>query len=160
MADRSQRIAFINKFLPYALNTCIKHGYNFALACTCLSQSALETGWGLSGKTMIDHNALHGIKGVYKKDGKEYYYESATKELNGSQYVTVTCKFRAYPTIEDGFEDYFETVLKQSNFRDVFNHDSVRGCITALKKGGYATDPSYIESVCSVWSTICNDLKG
>lgn len=160
MATRLERLAFINKYLPQALKVCEDNGYNFALACTCISQSALETGWGVCGGIMIKSNALHGIKGVYKKDGKEYFYESPTREWVNGKYVTITCKFRAYPTIQDGFEDYFNTVLKQSNFKNVFLMDNVKDCVTVLKNGGYATDPNYIKSVCSVWSTIANDLKG
>lgn len=161
MANRQQRIDFVNKFLPQALECCFENGYHFALACTCICQSALETGWGLSGRIMMENNALHGIKGSYTdKNGKEWFYTSPTREYIGGQYITVNAKFRAYPTVKEGFNDYFNTVLKQRNFIDVFNHDSVRGCITALKNGGYATDPKYVDSVLSVWGTICSDLKG
>lgn len=160
MANRNERRAFIDKYLPIALQVCADKGYNFALACTCISQSALETGWGLSGKIMMNNNALHGIKGIYRKDGKEYYYESATKEYVNGRYITINAKFRAYPTIYDGFIDYFESVLKQNNFKDVFNKTTVRDCITVLKSGGYATSPTYIDNIVSVWNTICNDLRG
>lgn len=161
MANRQQRIDFVNKYLPRALECCFENGYHFAIACTCISQSALETGWGLSGGVMIRNNALHGIKGIYKDSlGREWFYEAPTKEYINGQWINTIGKFRSYPTIKEGFNDYFNSVLKQNNFKDVFKHDSVRGCITALKKGNYATDPNYIDNVLAVWGTICNDLKG
>lgn len=155
MANREQRIKFINWILPTAIDVCCKKGYSISVAFTCLCQSALETGWTVNG-VMAENNAPFGIKGRYKGS---YFYTANTREWNGKEYINCIAEFRAYPTLYEGVADYFD-LLSQGRYKTCIGAPSVRECITAIWKGGYATDPHYIDKILSVFDTICNDIKG
>lgn len=155
MADRTQRLKFINWILPAALDVCCKKGYNIALAFTCLSQSALESGWSING-LMAQNNAPFGIKGRYKGS---YFYTANTKEWNGKNYESCVAEFRAYPTLQEGIADYFD-LLSCGRYKECINKESVNECITSIYINGYASDPLYISKILSVYSTIVNDIKG
>lgn len=139
---------FINEVYPICLKVCKEKGYTVALAQTCISQSALETGWTINSKT----NAILGIKA--SSDWKGKVYSAKTKEVYSGVTVAITDYFRAYDSIEDSIRDYFNLIATSSRYKNALNTYNVTDCITIIKNGGYATDPDYINKVRAVWGTI------
>ncbi len=123
-------------------------GTGFVLPSVCIGQAALETGWGKSA-IMTKANAFFGIKATESWKGK--IYDSATQECyNGIDYEDITDAFRAYDTPEDSIKDYYNLITRSARYAAAVNVTDVRTAITAIKNGGYATSPTYIENVIDV----------
>jgi hypothetical protein len=123
-------------------------GTGFVLPSVCIGQAALETGWGGSA-LMTTANAFFGIKATASWKGK--IYSSATKECyNNANYTTITAAFRAYDTPAESIKDYYDLITGSTRYAAAVNVTDAKTAITAIKNGGYATDPSYITSVMSI----------
>ena len=148
MATAAQVKSFIDLLAPLAIEECRKRGYGNAQAWTCVAQSCIETGYGTS-TLMTKANAFFGIKAHTGWKGR--VYSSATKECyDGKTYVSINAAFRAYASAEDSVKDYFD-LMETTRYRASLNATTVKDCVGAIKIGGYATDPSYVNKVVSVY---------
>lgn len=113
-----------------------------------IAQACLETGYGKSS-LMIKANAIFGIKATKSWKGK--VYNSKTKECyDGVTNVTIDACFRAYSSFADSISDYFDLICKSSRYRKALDTNSPKECIKAIKEGGYATDPKYVDSILKI----------
>lgn len=113
-----------------------------------IAQACLETGYGKSS-LMIKANAIFGIKVAKSWKGK--VYNSKTKECyDGVTNVTIDACFRAYSSFADSISDYFDLICKNSRYKKAINSSSPEECIKAIKEGGYATDPKYVDSILKI----------
>ena len=113
-----------------------------------IAQACLETGYGKSS-LMIKANAIFGIKATKAWKGK--VYNSKTKECyDGVTNVTIDACFRAYSSFADSISDYFDLICKNSRYKKAINSSSPEECIKAIKDGGYATDPKYVDSILKI----------
>lgn len=120
----------------------------WVLPSVCIAQAALETGWGTSS-LMLKANAYFGIKASKSWTGK--VYSSKTKECyDGVNFTTETACFRAYDSVADSVADYFELITGSSRYAAAVNETDAEKAITAIKNGGYATDPNYVDSVMNI----------
>lgn len=111
-----------------------------------IAQSICESGWGQS-KIMMKANAIFGIKATSSWKGK--VYNANTQECyDGSTYTNITACFRAYNSLAESIADYFDLIL--SRYQGAINTSSPLECITAIKNGGYATSPTYINTIMSI----------
>lgn len=151
MATQAQVKAFIDKIAPIAQNLC-KTRKKWILPSICIAQSCCESAYGTS-KAMVAANGLFGFKvgrGVrYGNAWKGKSYNTKTKEFYG-QYVTITDAFRAYDTIEEAVEDYMDLLCSLPRYAAAVNKADPKTCITAIKNGGYATSPTYINTIMSI----------
>lgn len=154
MATESQITSFIQTFGRLAVAECnrrIASGLGFILPSVCLAQSALETGYGTAG-IMTRANAYFGIKAGGSWTGA--VYRADTKEVaNGVEYNTVA-NFRAYNSKEESLADYYELTVGLSRYAKAISYGSdpskwlsARETVTALWKGGYATDDLYVQKI-------------
>ena len=113
-----------------------------------IAQSILETGWG-SSTLMMNAKAIFGIKaGIYWK-GK--VYNAKTKECyDGKTYSNIVDCFRAYDSFEDSIKDYFDLICTSKRYSGAINSTSPVACISAIKSGGYATSPTYIQNIMDI----------
>ena len=110
-----------------------------------IAQSICESGWGQS-TIMMKANAIFGIKASSSWKGK--VYSAQTKECyDGINYTTITDLFRAYDNLEESIADYFDLICNSSRYSKALNTNSPLQCITAIKNGGYATSPTYINTI-------------
>ena len=122
-------------------------GKKWSLPSVCIAQAALETGWGESS-LMIRANAYFGIKAT-GCSGK--VYSTATQECyDGSTYTTINDCFRAYDSLADSVKDYFDLITTASFYSAACCVNDAYSCINAIKNGGYATDPTYVEKIMSI----------
>ena len=113
-----------------------------------IAQACLETGYGKSS-LMIKANAIFGIKATKTWNGK--VYNSKTKECyDGITNVTIDACFRAYNNFAESISDYFDLICKNSRYKKAINSSSPEECIKAIKDGGYATDPKYVDSILKI----------
>lgn len=105
---------------------------------------------------MIAANAVFGIKvGASKvhfgQSWKDKAYSTKTRECyDGKTYVNITDMFRAYNSIEDAVEDYYDMLASCGRYSGCLGKTDPRTCITAIKNGGYATDPNYVSTIMGI----------
>lgn len=157
MATKAQVQKFIETVGAAALKEAQERrasGKGWILPGICVSQGACECAWGTS-KAMVDANGLFGFKvgsGVKYGDAwKGGSYNTKTKEFyNG--YVTIRDNFRAYDNIQDAIADYMDLLCGASRYKGAVNNTNALSTITAIKNGGYATSPTYINTIMSIYN--------
>lgn len=155
MASKAQANEFLTMMIPIAQRQAKKHN-NQVYASVCIAQAIHESGWGTSTK-MAKANALFGIKvgnSAYKfgTAWKGASYNTKTKEYyNGSLTPTViTDNFRAYDSVEDATEDYFDMLCHCKRYKGALNQPTPEKCIQGIIAGGYATGPSYVNAIVKI----------
>lgn len=113
-----------------------------------IAQAICESGWGQS-QIMMKANAIFGIKATSNWKGK--VYNANTKECyDGVSYTNINACFRAYNNLQESISDYFDLITKAERYRKACVANSPLECITAIKNGGYATSPTYINTIMSI----------
>lgn len=154
MATASEINAFINTIAPIAQRQALSH-QNKIFASVCIAQACCESAYGTSPK-MKAANAVFGFKVGSSKyhfgtAWKDKAYSTKTKECyDGKTYVQITDMFRAYDTLEESVEDYFDLISNSSRYRNAWNQATPRKCIEGIKNGGYATSPTYVSTIMSI----------
>lgn len=154
MATQKQVNNFINMIAPIAQAKAAGRG-KWSLPSVCIAQACCESAYGTSAK-MVNANAVFGIKVGRSKvhfgtAWKDKAYSTATKECyDGKTYTNITDMFRAYDSITDAVEDYYDMLAGCSRYKGCLNQIDAKACITAIKNGGYATSPTYITTIMSI----------
>lgn len=113
-----------------------------------IAQAICESGWGQS-QIMMKANAIFGIKATSNWKGK--VYNANTKECyDGVSYTNINACFRGYNNLQESISDYFELITKAERYRKACVSNSPLECITAIKNGGYATSPTYVNTIMSI----------
>ena len=78
-----------------------------------------------------------------------------TKEVYNGKETTITAKFRKYPRIEDSIKDHSAYLLGAMNgdnkrYEGLLDAENTLQAITIIKRGGYATDPKYVDKIMSI----------
>lgn len=138
---------FISKIAPLVVAENNKRG-NPLFSSVVIAQAICESGWGQS-TIMMKANAIFGIKATTSWNGK--VYNAKTKECyDGKTYTNITACFRAYDNLQESISDYFDLITKSSRYRKACVANSPHECITEIKNGGYATSPSYINTIMAI----------
>ena len=131
------------------------------LASVSLAQFILESGYGKSELAQNANNCF-GMKKCLSGntwsgstwDGISVYTKKAQEYENG-QYVTITADFRKYPSVEKSIADHSAYLLGAKNGSKL-RYDGLKNCtdykkaVQIIKDGGYATSPTYVESICNI----------
>ena len=142
------------------------------LASVSLAQFLLESAYGQSELAQNANNCF-GMKTTLSGNtwsGSTWngdVYTKKTQEFTGGQYITITADFRRYPCIEDSIADHSAYLIGAKNgknlrYAGLEGETDYRKAITIIKNGGYATSPTYIDSVCKVieqWNLTKYDAK-
>ena len=113
-----------------------------------IAQAICESAWGQS-QIMMKANAIFGIKAF--SDWKGKVYNAKTQECyDGSNYTDIQACFRAYNSLQESISDYSDLIAKTERYRKACVANSPLECITAIKNGGYATSPTYINTIMSI----------
>ena len=142
-----EKSEFIPTIAPIVVSENKKRG-NPLFSSVVIAQAICESNWGQS-KIMMKANAIFGIKATSSWKGK--VYNSKTKECyDGVSYTTIDACFRAYDNLQDSISDYFDLITRSERYRKACVASSPLECITAIKNGGYATSPTYINTIMSI----------
>lgn len=141
------KFEFIPTIAPLVQAENKKRGYPL-FSSVVIAQAICESGWGQS-KIMMKANAIFGIKATSSWKGK--VYNANTQECyDGSTYTNITACFRAYNSLAESISDYFDLITKLERYRKATVAETPLECITAIKNGGYATSPTYINTIMSI----------
>ena len=152
---------FIRSIAENAKLVCKERGYGYAQYATCVAQACCESAYGQS-TIMSKANAYFGIKANKSWVKSEKYggkvYNSKTKECyDGKNYTTITGCFRAYNNLTDSVRDYFD-LLGGTRYKKCLTAQTVRDSITIIKNGGYATAPTYIDTIMKFYSQVRSEI--
>ena len=148
---------FIDMIAPLAVEQAKRHG-NKIFPSICIAQACCESAYGTSPK-MVRANAVFGIKVGKSKwhfgnAWKDKAYSTKTKECyDGKTYTTITDMFRAYDSISDAVEDYFDMLCTASRYKYALNQPTPLACIQGIQKAPYATSPSYVNTIMNIVKT-------
>ena len=138
---------FLSKISTITVNENNKRGRPL-FPSVVIAQAICESAWGQS-QIMMKANAVFGIKCGTNWKGK--YYNAKTKECyDGKTYVNIKDNFRAYDSLEESVQDYFDLICRTPRYRNALTSETPRACIEAIKNGGYATSPSYVTTIMSI----------
>lgn len=109
----------------------------WVLPSVCIAQAALESGWNLNAKTLFGIKSSHGIS-------------LATQEYIDGKMQSVRATFKSYPNISAAVDGYYDLITTNRRYAAAVNNPQYVGAITAIKAGGYATDPDYVSKIITI----------
>lgn len=137
----SKQTEYINFIAPYIVAACKKNGKGFPSAI--IAHSITESGWGQSELSYKYFNYF-GMKCGNVWKGKSMNY--ATKEEYQPGVLTnIRDNFRAYDTIEEGIQGYFD-FLNWSHYDPVWKATTPEAFLQALKDCGYCTSTTWVNT--------------
>ena len=154
MATQAQVKVFINKIAPIAVEQAKKHDMKI-WPSVCIAQACCESAYGTSPK-MIRANAVFGIKvgrskGHWGTAWKDKAYSTKTKECyDGATYTEITDLFRAYDTLDEAVEDYYDLLCNFHAYRYALNQPTPLACIQGIQRAPYATSPTYVTTIMNI----------
>jgi flagellar protein FlgJ len=139
-------IGFVKKLEPYAEQAARELGVS---SDTLIAQAALETGWGqhipASGNGATSFN-LFGIKAGSGWNGEAV--DARTTEYSAGAAHSVSQPFRAYGSVQQSVDDYVSLLRGSSRYQQALGTGAnVSAFADALSRGGYATDPAYVQKL-------------
>ena len=142
-----EKSEFIPTIAPIVVAENKRRG-NPLFSSVVIAQAICESNWGQS-QIMMKANAIFGIKATSSWKGK--VYNANTQECyDGSTYTNITACFRAYNSLAESISDYFDLITGLDRYKKAIHAQSPLECITAIKNGGYATSPTYINTIMSI----------
>ena len=134
---REERVAFMEKWAPFAMEHQIKYGIPASLT---LSQMMHESSCGTSNLCKKSNNYF-GIKINYEgTPGVDFVYAHDDKPGE---------KFKIYNSAEDSMQGHSRMLLydRYQKHCSKLSVTDINGWIEGVKAGGYATDPEYSKSL-------------
>lgn len=136
--ERMTRAEYIAKWRHIAIDNMETYGIPASIT---MAQGLLESGAGNSELARKSNNHF-GIKCKSTWTGDKVYHDDDAKG---------EC-FRAYPTVEESFEDHAEFLNVNKRYESLFAYDitDYKKWAHGLKAAGYATAPDYAERLIKI----------
>ena len=130
--------AYIKKYAPLAVEQMKQYGIPASIT---LSQGLLESGAGQSTLAKASNNHF-GIKCGSSWRGESVRHDDDRRN---------EC-FRAYDKVEDSYRDHSLFLTSNQRYASLFklSNTDYKGWAVGLKKAGYATNPSYANSLIAI----------
>jgi peptidoglycan hydrolase FlgJ len=147
------RISFVKSIEPYAEQAAAQLGVS---SNTLIAQAALETGWGQHVPTASDGSSSFNLFGIKAGAGWSGAAVSAqTKEFSQGAPSSLSQPFRAYSSVQQGVNDYVTLLQRGSHYQQALGTGEDVGAFAgALARGGYATDPAYVQKLQATAATV------
>ena len=145
-ASNADRISFVKSLEPYAEHAASQLGVS---SDTLIAQAALETGWGQHVPASSNGSSSFNLFGIKAGGGWNGDAVSAqTTEYSLGSSSSISQPFRAYSSVQQGVNDYVTLLQRSSHYqRALGTGDDVSAFGSALARGGYATDPVYVQKL-------------
>lgn len=161
MATEAQKIAWINKIAPIAVDEYVTNGTGY-FPSLLIAQSALETGWGVSPncKATVDVNNVLGMKVSLRPEESKVQWTSCwnksygsilkkTPEVRNGETVYIYDYFRSYPTINHCLHDYC-LWMHSSKYEGVTDLKTPQEVIYKVNMLGYSSNDEYYLTVLKI----------
>ena len=140
---------FVQALLPAATAAGQKLGVD---PQTLIAHAALETGWGKNMPRNADGSCSFNLFGI--KAGSSWQgpvANAATTEFRGGVAGRETASFRSYASPEACLNDYASMLASKPRYGAALGTGSdVTAFASGLQRGGYATDPQYVNKLSAV----------
>lgn len=146
MPSSAQQKDFINQIGPIIQEEAKARGYH--VCSPIIAQACLESNYGVSQLSSRWHNYF-GMKCGSAWKGQSV--NLATKEEYNSQLVNIRDNFRVYSSMEEGVKGYFD-FIGTKRYANLKNATTPKEYLEFIKRDGYATSSSYINSCMAVIS--------
>jgi flagellar protein FlgJ len=144
--SNADRISFVKSIEPYAAQAASQLGVS---SDTLIAQAALETGWGQRIPASSNGSSSFNLFGVKAGGGWNGSTVNAqTTEYSGLSASSVSQPFRAYSSVQQGVNDYVTLLQGRPRYQPALGTgEDVHAFASALTRGGYATDPGYVQKL-------------
>ena len=146
MPSSAQQKEFINQIGPIIQEEAKARGYH--VCSPIISQACLESNYGVSQLSARWFN-FFGMKCGSSWKGQSV--NLATKEEYNSQLVNIRDNFRVYSSMEEGVKGYFD-FISVKRYANLKNATTPKEYLEFIKRDGYATSSSYVNSCMAVIS--------
>lgn len=135
---RQTREEYIERYKAIAIDQMERYGIPASIT---MAQGILESDSGNSALSRSSNNHF-GIKCKKNWTGEKVYHDDDEKG---------EC-FRAYPTVEESYDDHATFLDQQPRYDSLFRYDAddYRSWARGLKAAGYATAPDYAERLIKI----------
>lgn len=140
---KTQEQTFIDVMAEKCQSRCLNA---HLLPSLCIAQACLESAYGTS-ELAVQANNLFGIKA---SNWSGRVYNKATKEWDGSKYITITAGFRAYDTMVACVEDYIKKLTTMPRYSNLVGCTDINKACEYIRADGWATSPTYTASLLAV----------
>ena len=147
MPSSAQQKEFINQIGPIIQEEAKARGYH--VCSPIIAQACLESNYGVSTLSKPPHFNYFGMKCGSSWRGPSV--NLATKEEYNSQLVNIRDNFRVYSSMEEGVKGYFD-FISTNRYANLKNATTPKEYLEFIKRDGYATSSSYVNSCMSVIS--------
>lgn len=142
----ADKISFLKSIEPFARQAGSQLG---VAPDTLMAQAALETGWGQHVPTASNGDSSFNLFGI--KAGSGWGGDSVnsqTTEVIAGRAASLPQAFRSYSSLEQGVNDYVALLQRNSRYQHALGTGAdVNAFAGALARGGYATDPDYVQKL-------------
>jgi hypothetical protein len=141
--------SFVDEYGQMAFDVGKKYGIPYE---AILAQGIIESGYGQSGLTQQANN-FFGMKAGSSWTGK--IITMRTAEVYSGTTVYVNAQFRVYDTPEEGWAGYGKFITSNPRYKKALDYpgDPIQ-YLTEIKAAGYATSPTYVQTVGSIANAI------
>lgn len=147
MPSSAQQKQFINNIGYIIQEEAKDRGYK--VCSPIIAQACLESNYGASMLSTRWHNYF-GMKCGSSWKGMSVNL-STKEEYTQGQLTTIRDNFRAYDSMEDGVKGYFD-FINTKRYANLKNATTPREYLEFIKRDGYATSSSYVNSNMNVIS--------
>jgi len=158
-ATSPEQASFIRELWPQAQQAARQLGVH---PVSLIAQAALESNWGRSVPRNASGESSHNLFGI--KAGADWSgaaVTTSTQEFRSGAPVATRSAFRAYASPAASLEDYVALLRSNPRFSGALGSGAnVQAFASALQRGGYATDPDYVQKVTSVASRVAAAVFG
>lgn len=134
---------FINHIAPMIKKEGNARGYS--VVSTTIAQAIIEGACGTSSLAKVYHNHF-GMKAGSAWKGKVVNLKTKEEYTKGTL-TTIRDGFRVYDSDEDGVKGYYD-FISSKRYANLRNAKDYRQFADYLKKDGYATSSTYVNTLC------------
>jgi flagellar protein FlgJ len=148
-----QRASFVRSLEPLAQSA----GNSLGVAPdTLIAQAALETGWGRNMPTDSAGRSSANLFGIKAGDSwRGASVQATTTEYDQGTPVSTPAAFRSYGGATQSVEDYVSLLRNSPRYAAALGAGSnVQAFGSGLQRGGYATDPDYVNKLVATVATL------
>ncbi|HEX2790928.1 MAG TPA: glucosaminidase domain-containing protein [Steroidobacteraceae bacterium] len=149
----AQQVNFVRSLEPLAQSA----GQSLGVAPdTLIAQAALETGWGRNMPTDSNGRSSSNLFGVKAGDSwRGTAVQASTTEYQQGTPGTTRAAFRSYGDASQSVGDYVSLLQTSPRYAGALGAGSdVHAFANGLQRGGYATDPDYVNKLVATVATL------
>jgi peptidoglycan hydrolase FlgJ len=149
----AQQASFVRTLEPLAQSA----GQSLGVAPdTLIAQAALETGWGRNMPTDGNGRSSSNLFGVKAGDSwRGAAVQATTTEYDQGTPNTTRAAFRSYGDASQSVGDYVSLLQTSPRYAGALGAGSdVHAFASGLQRGGYATDPDYVNKLVATVATL------